>query len=220
MALTGDIFHLVKKEITLEWRNKYALNGIIIYVISTVFICYLSFKEIIDPATWNALFWIIMLFASVNAVAKSFLQESRGRQLYFYSVLDPHAVILSKILYNILLLSVLAFINLFFYTLFIGNIVENMPLFALSLLLGSAGLAAVMTVISAIAAKAADNAALMAILAFPLILPLLITTIKFSKNAIDGFDFEMNYKYAVILLSIDAMVVALGFLLFPYLWRD
>ena len=220
MALTGDIFHLIKKEITLEWRNRYAFNGIIIYVIATVFICYLSFREIIDPATWNALFWIIMLFASVNAVAKSFLQESRGRQLYYYSVLDPRAVILSKIFYNVLLLVLLAFINLLFYSLFIGNIVQNMALFSLALFLGSAGLAAVMTIVSAIASKAADNAALMAILAFPVILPLLITIIKFSKNAIDGFDFEMNYKYAVILVSIDAMVVALGFLLFPYLWRD
>lgn len=220
MTLAYDILHLIKKEITLEWRNRYAFNGIIIYVIATVFICYLSFREIIDPATWNALFWIIMLFASVNAVAKSFLQESRGRQLYYYSILDARAVILSKIIYNVLLLVMLAFINLFFYSLFIGNIIQNLALFSLALLLGSAGLAAVMTIVSAIASKAADNAALMAILAFPVILPLLITIIKFSKNAIDGFDFEMNYKYAVILVSIDAMVVALGFLLFPYLWRD
>ena len=220
MALATDIFHLFKKEITLEWRNKYAVNGIIIYVISTVFICYLSFREIIDVPTWNALFWIIMLFASVNAVAKSFLQESRGRQLYYYTLLDPRSVILSKIIYNVFLLCVLAFVNLFFYTLFIGNIIENMSLFILCLFLGSAGLAAVMTLISAIAAKAAENAALMAILAFPVIIPLLITIIKFSKNAIDGFGFDNNYNYAVILLSIDVMVAALGFLLFPYLWRD
>ena len=220
MALAANIYYLIQKEITLEWRNRYAFNGIIIYVIATVFICYLSFHEIVDPATWNALFWIIMLFASVNAVAKSFLQESRGRQLYYYSLLDAKAVILSKIFYNILLLVLLSFINLFFYSLFIGNIVENMPLYILSMVLGAAGLASVMTMVSAIASKASDNAALMAILAFPLILPLLITTIKFSKNAIDGFDFEMNYKYAIILLSIDALVIALGFLLFPYLWRD
>src|SRR5678815_5028898 len=85
-----EIRYLIQKEISLEWKTKYSFNGLLLYVVSTIFVCFLSFKQVIDPPTWNALFWIIMLFASVNAVAKSFMTESRGRLLYFYTVSYTH----------------------------------------------------------------------------------------------------------------------------------
>ena len=116
MNILKQVKFLIQKEIILEWRSKYAFNGILLYVVSTVFVCYLAFKQI-SPITWNALFWIIMLFASVNAVVKSFVQESRGRQLYYFVIASPQAVILSKIIYNILLLQLLTAIALGFYVL-------------------------------------------------------------------------------------------------------
>ena len=101
-----QIKYLIAKELRLEMRNKYALGGILLYVVSTVFVSYLSFKKIVTPATWNALFWIIFLFASVNAIAKSFISETKGRLLYLYTLTSPQSVILSKIIYNSLLLTV------------------------------------------------------------------------------------------------------------------
>jgi len=204
----------------LEWKQKYAFNGLVLYIVSTIFVCFLSFKQIIDPPTWNALFWIIMLFASVNAIAKSFLTESRGRQLYFYSIASAQAVILSKIIYNLVLMLVLSIFNLIFYTLFLGNIVQDMPMFIVGLCLGSAGFASVMTMISAIASKAGSSSTLMAILSFPILIPLLITIIRFSKNAMDGIDWSINYKFAIILIALNVLTIALSYLLFPYLWRE
>ncbi|MEP7264257.1 MAG: ABC transporter permease, partial [Bacteroidota bacterium] len=74
--------------------------------------------------------------------------------------------------------------------------------------------------VSALASRAENNSALMAILGFPLIIPLLITVIRFSKNAIEGIDYAANQPYLVILISLNLLVFALSFLLFPYLWRD
>lgn len=220
MKLLAEIKHLTEKEIRLEWRQKYAFNGLLLYVISTVYICYLSFKNIIDPATWNALFWIIMLFAAVNAITKSFAQESKGRLLYYYTLTSPHAIILSKIIYNTVLMLVLSMINIFFYSLLIGNIVQDMNLYIISLVLGSIGFSTTLTMVSAIASKANNNGTLMAILGFPILIPLLITIIRLSKNAIDGVDWSVSYQYIIILAAINIMVAALSFVLFPYLWRD
>ncbi len=215
-----EIKYLIEKEILLEWKQKYAFNGILLYIVSTVFICYLSFRQIIDVPTWNALFWIILLFAAVNAVAKSFLQESRGKQLYMYTIVSARSVILSKIIYNVVLLLIISFINLLFYCLFIGNIIEDMPMFILGLFLGSAGFASVLTLVSAIASKAGSNSTLMAILSFPILIPMLITIIRFSKNSIDGLDASVNYQFIILLAGLNVLVVALAFLLFPYLWRE
>jgi heme exporter protein B len=40
----GQIPVLVKKEMQLEWRQRYALHGLLLYLASTIFVCYLSFK--------------------------------------------------------------------------------------------------------------------------------------------------------------------------------
>jgi heme exporter protein B len=217
--LFRQIKYLIAKEITLEMRNKYALGGILLYVISTVFVSYLSFKKIVDPATWNALFWIILLFASINGISKSFASETRGRLLYLYTLVSPQAVILSKIIYNSLLLSVLSGLCLFVYTVFIGNIIQDMVLYIVTLLLGSFGFAALLTMVSAIASKTSNNFTLMAILSFPILLPLLMVLIKLSKNAIDGLNrWDVNSLF--ILLFLNVIIVVLSYLLFRYLWRD
>lgn len=217
--LFDQVKYLIAKEAKLEMRNKYALGGILLYVVSTVFVSYLSFKQIINPATWNALFWIILLFASINGVAKSFINETRGRLLYLYTLVSPQAVILSKIIYNVFLLSVISGLCLFVYTLFVGNIIQDLALFLVTLLLGSFGFSSLLTMVSAIASKTNNNFTLMAILSFPIMMPLLMVLIKLSKNAIDGLD-VWDTNSLLILLFLNVIIVALSYLLFRYLWRD
>lgn len=204
----------------LEWRSKYAFNGILLYVVSTVFVCYLAFREISSAPTWNALFWIIMLFASVNAITKSFIQESKARQLYYYTITGPQAIIISKIIYNIFLMLLLSVIALGFYILVFKNPLGDPLFYLLSVLLGSISFASVFTMISGIASKANNSGALMAILSFPVIIPLLIVLIKLSKNAMDGLDRSVSYDEIGVLLAINVIVVTTSLLLFPYLWRD
>jgi len=217
--LFKQIKYLVAKEIKLEMRNKYALGGILLYVVSTVFVSYLSFKRIIDPATWNALFWIILLFASINGVAKSFINETRGKLLYLYTLVSPQAVILSKIIYNSLLLTLLSGLCLFVYSLFIGDIIQDLSLFLVTLLLGSFGFSSLLTMVSAMASKTSNNFTLMAILSFPIMIPLLMVLIKLSRNAIDGLE-HWDFNYLYVLMFLNVIIISLSYLLFRYLWRD
>lgn len=219
MLLT-EIKYLVLKDIKLEFKQRYAINGILLYVVSTIFVSYLSFARIIDPATWNSLFWIIMLFAAVNAVSKSFVQESTARQLYYYTIASPQAIILSKILYNFMLMGVLSLLCLVVFTALMGEFVVNYPLFISALLLGSFGFASALTMIAAIASRTNNNFALMAILSFPVVMPLLLTLMKVSSAALSVGTFAGNIKYLAALFLLNVIVIALSFVLFPYLWRD
>jgi len=218
MLLT-QVKHLVKKELVLEWRSKYALNGVLLYVVSTVFVCFLSFVSVI-PVTWNALFWIIMLFASINAVSKGFLQESKGRQLYIYTLASPLALIISKTIYNVMLMMVLTVIALVFYILVFSYVPQDLGLYILATILGSLSFSTIFTMISAIASKAGNGGMLMAILSFPVIIPVLIVLIKLTKNAIDGLDRSVSLDEIGLLLIINGLVAGVTLLLFPYLWRD
>lgn len=220
MQLIRQVKYLVKKEVVLEWRSKYALNGVLLYVVSTIFVCFLSFVGLSHPVTWNALFWIIMLFASLNAVAKSFLQESRGRQIYIYTLASPLALIISKTIYNVLLMEVLTLIALGFYMMVFGYVPQDLGLYIVATVLGSLSFSTIFTMISAIASKAGNGGMLMAILSFPVIIPVLIVLIKLTKNAIDGLDRSVSLDEIGLLLVINALVGAVSLLLFPYLWRD
>jgi heme exporter protein B len=217
--LAKQVQYLIIKEFKLELRNKYALGGILLYVVSTIFVSYLSFKKIVTPAVWNALFWIILLFASINAIAKSFISETRGRLLYMYTLASPQAVILSKIIYNSILLIILSGLCLLTYSLFIGNQIQDLTLFLITLMFGSFGFSSLLTMVSAIASKTGNNFTLMAILSFPIMIPLLMLLIKLSKNAIDGLD-RWDLNYLLVLGFLNVLIITLSFLLFRYLWRD
>ncbi len=214
---------LLGKEIRLEWRQRYALNGMALYIVSTVFVCYLSFKaksSSLNPVTWNTLFWIILLFTAVNAISKSFTQERSGRLLYYYTLASPTSIILSKILYNTGLMLLLSLLGFGFYAFVMGNPVGDMTLYLLSIVLASVGFATTLTMVAGIASKAENNAALMAILSFPVILPMLMMVMKLSKNALDGLDRGSSTDEIVVLLALDAIVTVLSLILFPYLWRS
>jgi len=218
-----DILALLGKELTLEWRNKYAFSGMILYLVSTVFICYLSFRiksNALSPPVWNTLFWIIILFTAINAISKSFSQESKNRQGYYYSLVSPEAVILSKLLYNFILMLLLAFIGFGIYILFLLNPVQNIPLYLLSLVLGALGFSGVLTLVAGIASKAENTGSLMALLSFPIIIPMLLMLMRLSKNAMDGLAFSVSKDEIMTLFGIDITVIALSFILFPYLWKS
>lgn len=219
MSLFAQVRYLLYKEVLLEWRSKYALNSILLYVVSTVFVCYQAFRTL-NPVVWNALFWIILLFASINAISKSFVQENKGRQLYYYSIVSAQAIILSKIIYNILLMLLLSVVAFFVYSVIFRNPLGDPWLYFTSIVLGSISFATVFTMVSSISAKAGNSGTLMAILSFPVIIPLLIILIKLSKNAMDGLDRSVSVNEIVVLFLINAIVVSVSLLLFPYIWRD
>lgn len=221
-----EILLLIKKDILLEWRMRYALGGIVLYVLATVFVIYtiLSSERAADMVSykwWSILFWITMIFTAVNAIAKSFTQENRERLLYYYILVRPQSIILAKILYNTLLMLALSLTGMAVFSLFIGTPVKNYPLFLLALLLGGSGFSFLLTMVSSIASKSDNNATLMAILSLPLILPFILVLQKFAVNAFFISTAGNGVaKDIAVLLAFNVLLVALSYILFPYLWRD
>ena len=148
------------------------------------------------------------------------MQESRSRLLYYYTIASPQAIILSKTIYNILLMSLLSVLALLVYLVFFTNTIGDPLFYFISVLLGSISFSTIFTMISAIASKAGNNGTLMAILSFPVIIPVILVLIRLSKNAMDGLDRSADYANIGVLLAINAIVIATSLLLFPYLWRD
>lgn len=214
-----QIIVLAGKELKLEWRQKYAFYGILLYIISTIFVIYMAMHTP-ESHVWNALFWIVQLFITVNAVARSFLQENQGRMLYFYSLAGPGEFIIAKLIYNVILMCVLSLISLLLYIILLGSPLINGLFYTGMVCLGGISLALVFTMLSAIAARAGQNAALMAIMGFPLVIPIILILVNVSKTAfIDVYQPGLD-KMILMLAGLDILVIALSLVLFPFLWKN
>lgn len=212
------IITLFKKELLLEVRQQYSFYGILLYIGATIFVLFMAMNEP-EAKVWNGLFWVIQLFICINAVAKSFLQESKGRMLYFYSIASPADFVLAKLLFNSLLMLAMSLLSLLLFSLFLGNPMQKMGQFIGLVLLGGWSLSLVFTFLAAIAAKAQQNAAIMAVLGFPIIIPQLLLLMRLSNAAFAPL-LVIPASTVLLLVALDAMVIMLAVILFPYLWKD
>src|ERR1700722_15591015 len=213
------IFTLIKKDILLEFRQQYSFYGVLLYVASTIFVLYLAMGQP-ENMVWNGLFWMMQLFICVNAIAKTFLQEGKGRQLYFYSICSPVIFILARMVFNSALMLLMNLISLLIFTVLLGSPITHLFLFFGISCFGACSISLVFSFLAAIAARAQQNAALMAILGFPLIIPQLMLLMRLSTLAFSDV-FQSGLKSIVLLLAcFDIMVVLLSVILFPFLWKD
>ena len=218
MNPTRHIYTLIKKDLLLEVRQQYSFYGILLYIIATIFVLYMTIREP-EAKVWNGLFWIIQLFICINAVAKSFLQETRGRMLYFYSIVNPRDFILAKLVFNSVLMLLMSFLSILLFSLFLGNPVQKALPFIGLVLLGGWSLSLVFTFLSAIAAKAQQNAAIMAILGFPIIIPQLMLLMQLA-NTVFSDKTGIASSTLLLIVMLDVLVVMLAVILFPFLWKD
>ncbi len=215
-----SVYSLLKKDVLLELRQQHTLYGILLYIASTVFVLSLSVQEL-EANVWNGLFWVIQLFVCVNAVAKSFLQESKGKMLYYYSIVSPVQFIIAKIIYNVCLMIGMSLVSLLLYAIFLNNPLSKVFQFTGIVVLGGASISLVFTLMSAIAAKANQNAALIAILGFPVILPLLLLLMQLSKAAFNEIFREgALLQLTGLIIGLDLLIVGMAVVLFPYLWKE
>lgn len=218
-----EISALIQKDLKIEWRNKYSLNGVFLYVFSTIFICYLAFEVktgSIQSDTWNAVFWIIIVFAAVNSLIKSFTQEGVSRFYYYYQTCSPTSIIISKIIFNIVLMLIISSLSYIFYSIVLGNPIMNQGLFVINLVLGSLSFATALSLISGIASKTNNPNTLMLVLGFPVVVPILLILVRLSDYALSGIQNDEIIHSIWQLIAINLILGTLSYLLFPYLWRS
>ena len=229
-----EIGLLLYKELLLEWKQKYALSGLMLYVGCMVAVITLNFVDgvqiddrnlnvnilSLSGHAWNIMYWLILLFVAINAVAKSFTAEREGQLRYLYSMAHPTAIMLAKTLYNALLMAFIGLVTFGLHSLFGGQHAKNPGLFIVAALAGGLAFAASLTLVSAIAAKADNKTTLLAVLAFPLMAALLLVLIGVTEAAWEGQGWADVQEDMMAVFGISGALTALSVLLFPFIWRE
>ncbi|HRO07593.1 MAG TPA: heme exporter protein CcmB [Saprospiraceae bacterium] len=211
-----DIF---VKELSVDFRMQYALASIFLFAATIVFVIYKSFNNI-NPREWVIMLWVIMLFAALNAIVKSFLQEKKETYLYYYTLFNPIDLLIAKLVYNFVFLVSLLTVIILIMTFFSGFPVKDLGLFTLGSLLGIAGISVVFTFVSIMSSSGGGHSTLMSILALPLVLPILLLLLKISTVSVRLIVDTSVGNDVMLLLGVDCILLGAVFMLFPMLWRS
>jgi heme exporter protein B len=111
-------------------------------------------------------------------------------------------------------------ISILYSALFEAFIIKNFPLFLVSFILGNIGLAVAATIIAAIIAKAGAKGTLYPVLSFPILLPLILTSVQLTLFSIDGISFEEAKFELAIVASYDVIMITVSYMLFDFIWKD
>jgi len=210
---------LVLHEWRTETRKPGVLAGTVLYLGSTIFICFQAFGEVPSPSTWNALLWILLLFNSLYAASTGFANERKGLHLYFYFLTKPLAFFWARVIWTSIFSIVSGLVGTALYILFLGWPSEaNLPALVCLLMVGLSGLAIMLSFIGSLAGKSGQGNRLTALLALPLLVPLLIWLVNGTEQAL--YNLPQAWYSAGQITALNLAVLMVASALFPYLWRD
>lgn len=214
---------IFSKEFRSEIRTRYALNALVMFVITTLSIILFALgRETVSTDVLSGVLWIIIFFSTMSGLSRTFVsEEERGTSLTLQLIARPSMVYFGKLAFNIVLLSGINVLTVVLYLIVITDfIVRSYDVFVVTMVLGTIGLSSASTIIAAIIAKANTKGTLYPVLSFPILLPLLMTVIKATVLSVEGAPFEEALGEFQILISYSVVVTAVSYLLFDYVWKD
>lgn len=206
-----------------ELRTRYAVNSLAMFILVTVSVIVFALGDTrISPQLTAGLFWIGAFFSAMSGLSRIFVsEEERGTTLYLKLVAAPSTVYLGKLFFNVVLsFGINIFITLLFFFFFDSFIIEEGFLFIAMFTLGSIGIAISSTTIAAIISRASAKGNLFAVLAFPILLPLILILLEITKVCIGGVGLSNGLVELGMLVSYDVIMFTIGILLFDFIWKD
>ena len=220
-SFCSETVAILAKEWKCELRTRYALSTVFLFAFTTLIMVSLAVGPIgSDPKTRPLLpvfLWLILLFAAAAGLPRTFVyeEESHSADALRLSA-RPSSLFCGKCLYNLTLILAL---ELVITPLFIGMLklpVADPAGLLAALLGGGIGLAVGSTLIAAMVSQARAKGPLFAVLAFPILLPLLKLAIQATEGAVLGEPAQMALMLSFLY---DAMVTIASLMLFPAIFN-
>ncbi len=221
--MNSKAFALFKKDFSSELRTRYAVNALAMFIIVAISVILFSVgNERISDSLTGGLFWVVIFFTAMSGLSRAFVsEEERGTSLTLQLIASPTTVFTGKLIFNLILVFCMnTVIALLYSALFDAFVLRNFVLFLYSFILGNIGLAVSATIIAAIISKAGAKGTLYPVLSFPILLPLILTSVKLTLFAIDGTSFEKAKFELAIIVSYDVIMTTASYMLFDFIWKD
>jgi heme exporter protein B len=216
-------YSLFQKDFHSELRTRYAVNSLAMFILVALSVILFSIgNERITQALTGGLFWVVIFFTAMSGLARAFVsEEERGTSLTLQLIAEPSTIFSGKLLFNLILVFAMNIIITVLYSaLFEEFVIKNLFLFVLTFILGNIGIAVSSTIIAAIIAKAGSKGTLYPVLSFPILLPLIITSVRLTLFALSGNSLGESKIELLIIACYDVVMISASYMLFDFIWKD
>lgn len=221
MASLARAALILKNDFLLELRSKFGINSVFAFVASALFVSvFLLNATEIGAKAQAGLLWLILLFAALSSLSRSFAGEAdRRTDLLLRLHTDALSVFIGKYLFNLVFTLLFAASTVFLFLVLLSIEVGAFGLLAVATLLGTTGLTAVSTLMAALVSKTGQRNSLYSILCMPLLVPLILLAGKLTAAALSGADILLHLNEISALIGFSGATLTVAVLLFETIWE-
>ena len=164
------------------------LNALLIFVLSTLFVVALAAgADRVDARVQAGLLWIIILFAAALGLGRAFIaEEDGGTVLLLRNNATGSMVYGGKLAFSFLSIFAVTGVLTMAFMVVLSVDLAHAGLLITTLVLGVLGLSGSTTLLAAIIARTARSGALLPMLLFPLLVPLLLSAVNATHLSLTG----------------------------------
>ncbi len=221
MIFLEQVFAILWKDIRCELRSKQTWTGMGLFALLVLVIFNFAFDLRVDnkSAVAPGALWVAFVFASLLGLGRTIAAEREKGSMdrLLLCPVDRKAIYLAKLLGNLLFIGVVELVALPIYAALF-----DVPLFASGLipimLLGTLGIATVGTLFSAMAAATRARELLLPILVFPLIVPVVIGSVRATATLLAPV--ANDPPWLGLIIAFDAIFLSVATLTFGYVIEE
>lgn len=213
---------VLSKDVSIEFKTRFAINTVLAFVVASLLLVLFTLRaQNLDPTPKSGLVWIIILFASLSALGRSFIAETDQKTYDLLRIYGKGStVFVGKLFYNILFTLLINTATFLLYSFLLDMQIVSWPAFLILLLFGTIGLSSVSTMTAAIVSQADRKGAVFSILSIPLFIPLVMLLGQITKAAfINNIGGEF-WNYVTALVGFAGVTITAGILLFDFIWEE
>lgn len=220
-VLLRQTWTIIVKDLRREWRSREILTTTVAFALLLMVIFTFGFYR--DDETVAIVFpgilWVAIIFTGTLAIARTFQHERQGDTLRALALIpgSQFSLYLAKFFVNLLYLTLfeLALFPMLVLA-FPVDVTGLVALHALTIFVGTVGFVALGTLVSAMLVRNDLREALLPIVLYPLLVPLLIAGVMVTSALIDGGTWSDVSPWIRGMIAMDIAFGLLGLFLFRW----
>ncbi len=212
---------ILQKDLYAEFRRPESVIGMVFFGFLLLVILNLAIPlgSEISPETGAGILWVTITVSSILGLSRTMSRERENRCMdgLLLSPVSVEALFAAKMAVNVVLvlLAECSIIPLFFI-LYGDGFFTSLPMLVLVVVLANVGFAAIGTLFSAITAGTSRNEALLPLLFYPLVIPLISITVKVTSMIFQGAAVADYSSWLYVMIAYGCIFTGLGFLLLDH----
>mgnify|MGYP000672157338 FL=1 len=223
MVFFRQLYAILDKELAVEWRTREAVSAMLVFGLLVLVIFNFAFDlqgvdiRVLGPG----ILWIAFCFSGILGLGRSFARERDKGSMegMLLAPVDRGAIFLGKALANFLFILVMEVVTLPLFVVLFNVPLEWFPLVGY-ILLGTVGFSAIGTLLSAIAASTRMREVMLPVLLFPVLVPLLVASVKITQGALQNLPFAEYQGWFNLLVAYDAIFLTVAYLVFEFVVEE